>query len=69
MTNKKEYSRIYKIGYDNAMIDIKNFIEIERDNGNMYDEFKGTALESENHGFSAGICLSNLLKFLEEKLK
>ena len=59
MTDKKEYSRIYKIGYDNAMIDIKNFIEIERDNGNCepedYQDLKG---------FSAGICLSNLLKFL-----
>lgn len=62
MTTKKEYNRIYKIGYDNARIEIKKFIETERDKGNMVSSPNGTT------GFSAGLCLSKLLKELNEDI-
>jgi len=64
MTNQKEYNRIYKIGYDNAFIEIKQFIENERDNGNLWDKGKNN-----NLGFSAGLCISHLLKYLENNGK
>jgi len=63
MTTKKEYNRIYKIGYDNARIEIKQFIENERDNGNIEMEVN---CKKGQKGFSASLCLSKLLKELND---
>jgi hypothetical protein len=67
MTTRKEYKRIYKIGHDNAFIEIKQFIEIERTIGNVENIMPNG--EKFLDGFSAGLCLSHLLKYLENNGK
>jgi hypothetical protein len=64
MTTKKEYERIYKIGWDNAKRDVLDFIEYERDNGNI-ENLNG---EKGRKGFSASLCLSKLMKKLKEEI-
>jgi len=66
MTSKKEYNRIYKIGFDNARKEIFEFIENERDNGNLNLRISKDG-KMIYDGFSASICLSELIKMLEEK--
>lgn len=57
---KNHNQRMYKLGYDTAIKEILEFIEHERDNGNFITG-------SRADGFSAGLCLSKLLKELKEK--
>jgi|LSQX01.1.fsa_nt_gb hypothetical protein len=54
-----ELQKIYFEGIKEGFLTVLRFIEYERDNGN---------LEGEN-GFSAAICLSNLMRYINESLE
>jgi len=58
-TTWKEKDWVYDLSRKRTLKEIKDFIEHERDNGNLIGE----------KGFSAGICLSELLHWLEKELK
>ena len=57
-TTWKEKDWVYELAQQRTYKEILVFIEHERDKGNV-----------EPNGFSAGICLSDLIKYLEAKLK
>jgi hypothetical protein len=57
---QESLKRMYEKGKKDKADEIKQFIEKERDNGNMYE---GQITK----GFSASLCLSKLLKQLGEK--
>ena len=54
----------YQLGKNDRDKEILKFIETERDNGNIEPEM---IMEKEIRGFSAGLCLSKLIKMLERK--
>jgi hypothetical protein len=55
--HNKDLNISYNDGYEEAIGEILEFIESERDNGNISGE----------KGFSASLCLSKLLKNLKKK--
>ena len=58
-TTWKEKDWVYDLARKRTLKEVKQFIEHERDMGNLIGE----------KGFSAGICLSDLLNWLEKELK
>jgi len=67
---KKENEKLLKI--QKGMIKIEDVMKIindDRDNGNMECDVTGVSMgnnKGQNRGFSAGLCLSKLLKELEK---
>ncbi len=55
----EQLQKIYFEGIKEGFLTVLGFIEYERDNGN---------LEGEN-GFSAAICLSDLMRYINESLE
>ena len=58
-TTWKEKDWVYELSRKRTLKEVKSFIEHQREEGNLIGE----------KGFSAGICLSELMNWIEMELK